>query len=184
MNEMVAVLFYVLRDEALTYYAFKAFLSDERLAKFSPYGIAMIEERKRIMALLASHCRPLYEIFKKDSTEQLKNLLFLHEWLLLSFTRQFKFHQVPQNYLGNLSNNLLAYWDKLFSNPFPIFEFEIYTCFAVLKLHYTKVLRHWSPDALQNSSALYKSLFHAPKQHSVAEVLSVINSLFNQFYFK
>jgi hypothetical protein len=128
MGDIVAAIYYVLQDEALTYFACKAFFNEQRQIKYSPDGIVCPEENDFKLLLIKQHHPQLYSFLEK------KNLLIIFEasclqsWIMLSFNRLYK--------LDNSKFSLFRYWDRLFSNPYPLNIYEIYTAISILMLAY------------------------------------------------
>ena len=169
MSDFAAVFFFVLRDEGLAYKALQLFLLD-RKKQFLPSLISLEVQRKNVGHLVSKYLPRLYRLIMEDPMTE--DFLFLHEWLLLSFFRQFSFVEILKRSPINQDSELLVYWDHLFSQNLTTSEnFEAFVCLAILKLYFIRehhVLRHIYD---QDVGYLYKSLFHAPETFSIQSIL-------------
>ena len=179
MSDIVAVLFYVLRDEALTYVAFQEFMRSRQIF-FAPPYIDLANERR----VLSEHVkRVLPELYAcLVVMPETKDMAFAHEWLLLWCRRQFSFIEDPDAKVNQASrfggyvenpSELCVLWDAYFSTPWPE-DFHYYVILAILKLSWDNNFRYWRDNKgsqLFECGHLYKALFHAPECLSVSEVL-------------
>ncbi|RKP07674.1 rab-GTPase-TBC domain-containing protein [Thamnocephalis sphaerospora] len=125
MSDLVSPLFFVLRDEVLTFWCFVGFM--ERMERnFSVDQVGMRNQLVALEQLIEFMFPRLHRHLERADS---LNLFFCFRWVLIWFKREFKFAEV------------MRLWEVLWTDRFSR-EFHLFIALAILDLHQTVIMEH------------------------------------------